>query len=244
MGLCNAPGTFMQLMNQTFADMLDKCVLCFLDDILIFSRTEEEHLQHVRDGADAAARAGAVRQAEQVRVHAARGGVPRPPHRRGRPARGAGQGQRGAAVAAAAATSPRCARSSGLANFYRRFVKDYSRIALPLTELTKDTTAWQWGAEQQRAFDALKAALCSPPVLLVPDQSKPFVLNCDACKYAIGATLQQDHGNGLQPVAYFSAKMTRRGAQLRRARAGVHGAAARRACTGGTTCTARSRSRC
>ena len=52
------------------------------------------------------------------------------------------------------------------------------------------------------------------------------MLNCDACKYAIGATLQQDHGNGLQPVAYFSAKMTRRRAQLRRARAGVHGAAA------------------
>ena len=68
--------------------------------------------------------------------------------------------------------------------------------------------AWRWGAEQQHAFDKLKAALCSPPVLLVPDQSKPFVLNCDACKYAIGATLQQDHGSGLQPVAYFSAKMT------------------------------------
>jgi hypothetical protein len=96
----------------------------------------------------------------------------------------------------------------GLANFYRRFVRDYSRIALPLTELTKDTVPWKWGAEQQQAFDALKAALCSPPVLLVPDQSKPFVLNTDACKYAIGATLQQDHGNGLQPVAYFSAKMS------------------------------------
>ena len=49
MGLCNAPGTFMQLMNDTFRDLLDKCVLCFLDDILIFSRTKGEHIKHVRE---------------------------------------------------------------------------------------------------------------------------------------------------------------------------------------------------
>jgi len=73
----------------------------------------------------------------------------------------------------------------GLANFYRRFVRNYSEIALPLTELTREKTGtgFTWGAEQQQAFEALKHALCSPPVLLVPDQTKPFVLNCDACKH-------------------------------------------------------------
>ena len=96
----------------------------------------------------------------------------------------------------------------GLANFYRRFVPGYSRLALPMSELTKDTVPFRWDKEQQSAFDQIKAALCSSPVLIIPDQNKQFVLNCDACKYAIGGVLQQDHGNGLQPVAYFSAKMT------------------------------------
>ena len=113
MGLCNAPGTFMQLMNQTFADMLDKSVLCFLDDILIFSRTEEEHLRHLREVLTRLREQELYAKLQQVRVHAARGGLPRPPHRRRRAARVAGQDQRGAAVAAAARASPTCARSSG-----------------------------------------------------------------------------------------------------------------------------------
>lgn len=207
MGLCNAPGTFMQLMNQTFADMLDKSVLCFLDDILIFSRTEEEHLQHLRT---------VLTRLREQELHVKlskcafmQREVNFLGHRIG------ADGLRVAPDKISAVQQwpqPRNVSEVrsflGLANFYRRFVRDYSRIALPLTELTKDAVPWQWGKEQQQAFEALKAALCSPPVLLIPDQSKPFVLNCDACQYAIGATLQQDHGNGLQPVAYFSAKMT------------------------------------
>jgi hypothetical protein len=208
MGLCNAPGTFMQLMNMTFADMLDKCVLCFLDDILIFSRTAEEHAQHLRTVLTR------LRE-QQLYVKMSKCAF----MQREVAFLGHRIGADGLRVApdkiSAVQQWPQPKNVSdvrsflGLANFYRRFVRDYSRIALPLTELTRETTMpWQWGAEQQAAFDALKAALCSPPVLLVPDQSKPFVLNTDACKFAIGATLQQDHGNGLQPVAFFSAKMS------------------------------------
>jgi RNase H-like domain found in reverse transcriptase/Reverse transcriptase (RNA-dependent DNA polymerase)/Integrase zinc binding domain/Chromo (CHRromatin Organisation MOdifier) domain len=207
MGLCNAPGTFMQLMNQTFADLLDKHVLCFLDDILIFSRTEEEHLRHLRTVLtrlrDQELYVKPSKCAFMQREVAFLG------HRIGADGLRVAPDKISAVQQWPQPRSVTDVRSFlGLANFYRRFVRDYSRIALPLTELTKDTMTWQWGAEQQQAFDALKAALCAPPVLLVPDQSKPFVLNCDACKYAIGATLQQDHGNGLQPVAYFSAKMS------------------------------------
>ena len=207
MGLCNAPGTFMQLMNQTFADMLDKSVLCFLDDILIFSRTEEEHLQHLRTVLTRLREQELyVKMSKCAFMQREVGFLG---HRIG------ADGLRVAPDKISAVQQwprPRSVTDVraflGLANFYRRFVRDYSRIAMPLTELTKDTVMWRWGPEQQSAFDLLKAALCAPPVLRVPDQSKPFVLHCDACKYAIGATLQQDHGNGLQPVAYFSAKMT------------------------------------
>ena len=207
MGLCNAPGTFMQLMNQTFADMLDKNVICFLDDILIFSRTAEEHAQHLRIVL------GRLRDQELYVKPSKCAFMQREVsflgHRIG------ADGLRVAPDKVSAVQSwPQPQNQTdvraflGLAGFYRRFVKHFSRIALPLTELTHEKRVWSWGGDEQRSFDELKAALCSPPVLLIPDQSKPFVLNCDACKYAIGGTLQQDHGNGLQPVAYFSAKMS------------------------------------
>lgn len=207
MGLCNAPGTFMQLMNQTFADMLDKNVLCFLDDILVFSRTEEEHVQHLRTVLTR------LREQELYVKSSKCAFMQREVsflgHRIGADGLRVAPDKISAVQQWPAPRNATDVRSFlGLAGFYRRFVKDFSKIALPLTELTHEKRVWSWGADEQRAFAELKATLCSPPVLLVPDQSKPFVLNCDACKYAIGATLQQDHGNGLQPVAYFSAKMS------------------------------------
>jgi hypothetical protein len=207
MGLCNAPGTFMQLMNQTFADVLDKNVLCFLDDILIFSRTEEEHARHIR--------MVLTRLKDQElyvkpsKCSFMQREVSFLGHRIGEDGLRVAPDKIGAVQRWPTPNNSTEVRAFlGLANFYRRFVKDFSRIALPLTELTHEKRVWSWGDAEQRAFDELKAALCSPPVLAIPDQSKPFVLNCDACKYAIGATLQQDQGNGLQPVAYFSAKMS------------------------------------
>lgn len=207
MGLCNAPGTFMQLMNQVFADMLDKSVLCFLDDILIFSRTEEEHLQHLRTVLTR------LREQELYVKMSKCAFMQREVsflgHRIGADGLRVAPDKISAVQQWPKPMNVTEVRSFlGLANFYRRFIRHFSHSAMPLTELTKESTPWKWGEEQQRAFVELKAALCSPPVLLVPDQSKPFVLNCDACKYAIGGTLQQDQGQGLQPVAYFSAKMS------------------------------------
>ena len=207
MGLCNAPATFMQLMNQTFADMLDKHVLCFLDDILIYSNTEEEHLRHVE---------AVLRRLQESRLYAKlskcefmQREVEFLGHRIGADGLRVSPDKIGAVQQWPVPRNVRDVRSFlGLANFYRRFVEGYSRIALPLTELTKDEASWSWGTPQQQAFDTLKAKLCEPPVLLIGDQSKPFALNCDACDHAIGAVLQQDQGNGLQPVAFFSQKLT------------------------------------
>ena len=207
MGLCNAPGTFMQLMNETFADMLDKSVLCFLDDILIYSRTEEEHLQHVR---------AVLRRLKERKLYGKlskcefmQREVEFLGHRIGADGlRVAPDKVSGVREWPQPMSVTEVRSFLGLANFYRRFVAGYARIAMPLTELTKDNVPFVWGSDQQQAFDQLKAALCSAPVLVIPDQTKPFQLNCDACKYAVGAVLQQDLGNGPQPVAYYSHKMT------------------------------------
>jgi len=205
MGLCNAPGTFMQLMNDTFRDLLDRCVLVFLDDILVFSRTKEEHVAHVRE---VLARLRAAKlYAKRSKCEFFRSEVEFLGHRIGAQGLSVSQDK-----VQDVRTWPQPENVSdvraflGLAGFYRKFVENFSKIALPLTELTKETTPFVWEQRQQQAFDALKAALCSAPVLLIPDPTKPYTLNCDACDYALGATLQQDHGSGLQPVAYMSRK--------------------------------------
>ncbi|KAK1561352.1 hypothetical protein QYE76_018192 [Lolium multiflorum] len=91
----------------------------------------------------------------------------------------------------------------GLAGFYRRFVKDFSTIACPLNELTKKNVPFVWGKAQQKAFDELKKRLTEAPLLVLPDFSKTFEIECDASGLGIGGVLMQ---NG-KPVAYYSEKL-------------------------------------
>lgn len=76
-----------------------------------------------------------------------------------------------------------------MVNFYRRFIKHCSQIAKPLTDLTKKDHKWEWTANCEAAFMTLKEALCSPPVLAMPDPSKGYVIHCDASDHNIGAVL-------------------------------------------------------
>jgi transposase InsO family protein len=98
----------------------------------------------------------------------------------------------------------------GLAGYYRKFVPGYAQTALPLTDRTKakqpEKVSWDNAAE--KAFKELKTALTCFPVLILPDQKKPFVLRTDASGTGMGAVLMQDHGQGLQPVAYASKKFS------------------------------------
>ena len=208
MGLCNAPGTFMQLMNDTFRDLLDRSVLVFLDDILIFSNTLEEHIVHVRQVLERLR--SAQLYAKMSKCEFFRSEVEFLGHHIGANGLSVMQDKVASVRDWPVLKNVHDVRSFlGLSGFYRRFVKGYSDIARPLTELTKTTSGvpFVWGKAQESAFAQLKHALTHAPVLLIADPKLPYTLNCDACQYAIGATLQQDQGNGLQPVAYMSRKL-------------------------------------
>jgi len=96
----------------------------------------------------------------------------------------------------------------GLANYNRKFVKDYSKIATPLTNLTKKDTKFKWETEQEKAFVSLKEASASAPTLEMFDPKRPIQIETDASDRAIGACLTQEVNGARHPIAYFSRKMT------------------------------------
>ena len=93
----------------------------------------------------------------------------------------------------------------GLANFYQHFIKDFSKIAHPLTVLTCKDAPWQWGEEQETAFQALKTAFTTAPILQIPSDTAPFHLETDSSDFATGAVLEQLGEDKLwHPVAFYS----------------------------------------
>jgi hypothetical protein len=198
MGMANAPSIFMALMNDVFKGMEHFC-LVYLDDVLVYSSSPEEHANHLRmvlarlrEHRLYAKRSkcvfaqttlkflGHILSAEGVRVDPEKTQVLQD------------------WKTPANVTEVR--QFVGLANYFRKFVLGFSSMSKPLTELTKASTAWQWGDKEQQAFDAIKAALCHAPTLAMPDTQKDFTVICDASDFGIGAVLMQDG----HPVAYSS----------------------------------------
>jgi hypothetical protein len=95
----------------------------------------------------------------------------------------------------------------GLANFYRRFIQNFSTTAFALTELTKKEKSFEWSAAAQSSFEALKACLCATPVLAPPNRDEPYTIDCDASAFAIGAVLSQGEGETYRVVAFESRKL-------------------------------------
>jgi hypothetical protein len=206
-GLCNAPATFMTLMQNVFADMLDVCVIVFLDDVLIFSRTKEDHVRDVR------------RVLERLRQHKLYAKEDKCELFKeqidflGHVISGDGIAMDPSKIKAIqewpALKSVDDVRSFlGLCGYYRKFVHRFSHIAAPLSDLTRKENEFKWTEVEQRAFDELKAALVQGPVLIVPDPKLPFTLATDASGYAVGGALTQDQGRGQQPVAFLSKRMS------------------------------------
>ena len=211
MGLCNAPATFMHLMNSLIhangpGSDLSKFVLAFLDDIFIFSKTKEEHLQHIE-------RVLQVLEKHKLYLKPAKCDWMKEEveflgHRIGRQGLSVDPHKIDAVKEWPVPKNGSEVRSFlGMTGYYRRFVENYTTIALPLTNLTKETVEWKWGELEQKAFETLKLRLTSTPVLLLADPTKPYIIHCDASGFAVGACLMQDQGQGLQPISYISCKM-------------------------------------
>ncbi len=205
-GLTNAPATFMHLMHQAFRPYLDEFVLVFLDDILIYSKTMQEHEEHVRKVMDI------LRQqklyAKESKCELFRTEVEFLGHRVGQDGVKMMEDKVKAILDWPVPKSVREVRQFlGLAGYYRRFVRNFSKLVASLSDLTKDSVKFHWAEAQQDAFLQLKQAIADAPVLVLPDMEKPFVVQTDASGYAIGAVLMQDHGKGLQPIAFLSKKM-------------------------------------
>ena len=211
-GLCNAPGTFQRLMNKVFANQLGKFIAVYLDDILIFSRNLEEHWEHLRWALSRLREAklyGRLHKCEFLKDQVEYLGFEVGP-------RGiqASPGKVRAIIEWPRPKGVHDVRSFlGLASYYRRFVRGFSEMARPLTQLTRAGVDWEWSTAQHQAFNRLKLALTTAPVLKLPDFEKQFVVTTDASDAAVGAILEQDFGNGLQPVAFASRKLN--GAEMR-----------------------------
>ncbi|GBG86703.1 hypothetical protein CBR_g41767 [Chara braunii] len=205
-GLCNAPGTFQHAMNRIFHDYLDKFIVVYLDDILIFSRTVEEHAKHLKIVL------GLLRQHQyKVNLDKCEFGRTKILYL-GHEISADGLRPEDAKVASICdwpkpQTVTEVRSFLGMTGYYRPFVKNYSTIASPLTNLTRLDTPWEWTEDCEASFQKLKYDLTHYEVLKLPDPDKPFVVTTDASQYGIGVVLAQQEGSKLRPIEYMSKKM-------------------------------------
>ncbi|XP_021722872.1 uncharacterized protein LOC110690361 [Chenopodium quinoa] len=183
-GLTNAPAIFMDLMNRVFHEYLDTFVVMFIDDILVYSRNEEEHAQHLEPF---------WKLVEVTSGHyICKEGISVDPAK---------------IKAVSKWPTPKNVTDVrsflGLAGYYRRFVKDFSRIARPIIALMKKQINFEWNDICDAAFQTLKERLTTGPVLVLPDGRDGFEVYNDALKHGLGCVLQQ---NG-RVIAYASRQL-------------------------------------
>jgi hypothetical protein len=200
--LTNAPTTFQCIMNEVLAPFLRKFVMVFLDDILVYNPNPQEHLTHLRLVLlklrehqlymKASKCSFAKTKLEYLGHIISDQGVAADPAKTADmmkwhvPTNTIGLGG-----------------FLGLTGYYRKFVKYYGLIAKPLTQLLRKNQ-FQWNDEDQHAFEVLKQAMTTTPVLALPDFTQPFIVETDACDQGIGAILLQHD----QPVAFLSKALT------------------------------------
>ncbi|WVZ61246.1 hypothetical protein U9M48_011153 [Paspalum notatum var. saurae] len=171
-GLTNAPAFFMYMMNSVFMNELDKFVVVFIDDILIYSKNEKEHEEHLRV---------VLTRLREHKLYAKFGKCALRLKERVDPSK-----VKDVLNWKRLETVTEIGSFLGLAGYYRRFIKDFSKIAKPMTSLTKKNAKFVWGPKCEEGFRELKKLLTSAPVLAQPDVTKPFDVYCDA---SVGASV-------------------------------------------------------
>jgi transposase InsO family protein len=215
MGLSNAPSAWMKLMNSVLHPVIDRCCIVYMDDLLVYSRTPEQHLKDLDEvlgllgGAGLACKPSKCSFAQQELTYV------------GFRVSGAGVAADPAKVAPIrdwpTPTTPHQVRQFvGLANYYRRFIRHFADIAKPLYLLLKGADSSKaagsrpfpseaWGEQQQQAFQQLKDALTSTPVLAIYDPALPCRVTTDASDFAVGGVIEQlSSDQKWHPVAYAS----------------------------------------
>ncbi|GJR68584.1 putative nucleotidyltransferase, ribonuclease H [Tanacetum coccineum] len=189
-GLTNAPAVFMDLMNRVCKPYLDKFVIVFIDDILIYSKSKKEHEGHLRQILKLLKKEelyakfskcefwiprvqflGHVIDCQGIHVDPAK--------------------IESIKDWASPKTPTEIRQFLGLAGYYRRFIEGFSKIAKTMTKLTQKSVKFDWGDKQEAAFQLLKQKLCSAPILALPEGSEDFIAYCDASKKGLGAVLMQ-----------------------------------------------------
>ncbi|XP_051155718.1 uncharacterized protein LOC127278183 [Leptopilina boulardi] len=203
MGIKNAPPTFQRLLNNVLGGMLDSEAFVYLDDIIIYSDTLEEHDRRARRLFSRLRAANLKLQPDKCeflkKEVAYLGHIVGKDGVKPNPAK---------ILAIKQFPVPKTQKEVrsflGLSGYYRRFIKDYAKVAKPLSDLLKKTADWKWEDAQQQSFKDLRKYLCRKPILQYPDFEKPFKLTTDASQHAIGSMLTQEVDGIDLPVAYYS----------------------------------------
>ncbi|GJT72952.1 hypothetical protein Tco_1032238 [Tanacetum coccineum] len=189
-GLTNAPAVFMDLMNRVCKPYLDKFVIVFIDDILIYSKSKKEHEEHLRQILKLLKKEELYAKFSKCEFWISRvqflghvidcRGIHVDPAK-----------IESIKDWASPKTPTEIRQFLGLAGYYRRFIEGFSKIAKSMTKLTQKGVKFDWGDKQEAAFQLLKQKLCSAPILALPEGSEDFIAYCDASKKGLGAVLMQ-----------------------------------------------------
>ncbi|GJT46768.1 putative reverse transcriptase domain-containing protein [Tanacetum coccineum] len=189
-GLTNAPAVFMDLMNRVCKPYLDKFVIIFIDDILIYSKTKEEHEDHLKLVLELLRKEKLYAKFFKCEFWL------REVHFLGHVVNQNGIHVDPSKIEVVknwkTPTTPSKIRSFlGLAGYYQCFIVNFSKIAKPLTSLTQKNQKYKWGEKKEEAFQTLKNNLCDAPILSLPDGIEDFVVYCDASNQGLGCVLMQ-----------------------------------------------------
>ncbi|GKC16866.1 putative nucleotidyltransferase, ribonuclease H [Tanacetum coccineum] len=201
-GLTNAPAVFMDLMNRVCRPYLDKFVIVFIDDILIYSKSKEEHEVHLKLILELLEKEKLFGKFSKCEFWL------QEVHFLGHVVNSEGIHVDPSKIEAVKNWKPPKSPTEicsflGLAGYYRRFIVNFSKIAKPLTLLTQKNKKFEWGDEQENAFRTLKDMLCDAPILALPEGTDDFVVYCDASNQGFGCVLMQRN----KVIAYASRQL-------------------------------------